>query len=368
MKDKNKKDYSQPAVFMELMKSMGLQVKANEVMHSSNTGAGAEFVPSEVFAKEIFDIIPTRGSLLPLIQSGFHGHNLPKIYTAPVKSLSVGDVEFEGRGEWTTGTGSETENDHSQKRATTKNVTLTQAGFIAEIDISDDLLRYGGVNVEQYVRDALADGMAYTAEAVIINGDSETGATGNVNLDDAAPASTKYYLKIDGGMRERAINGSYTKDAGTLAAADYADLMGVLGEYGVLPEELLFLQNAAVTHKARALSDVLTVDKLGAQATILKGQMGSIFGVPILTHRAVPKTEADGKVSTTAGNNTKGQILCVYKRAIQWGFGADFKIEAVRVAGYGWRLVATFDMAFKIVDSANSLSNPTVAAAINITL
>ena len=361
-------DYNQPKEFMALMKGLGLSRKANEVMHTGNTGAGAEFVPSQVFANEIFDIVPNRGQLLPLLQTGFHGRNLPKTYTAPVKALSVGDVEFEGRGEWTTGTGSETENDHSQKKATTKSMTITQAGFIAEINLSRDQLRYSGANIEQYVRDALADGMAYTADAVIINGDSETGATGNVNLDDAAPASSKYYLKIDGGIRERAINGSYTKNAGTLAAADYSDLMGVLGQYGVLPEELVFLQGSSVTHKARSLSDVLTVDKLGANATILKGQMGSIFGVPILTHRAVPKTEADGKVSTTAGNNTLGQILCLYKRAAQWGFGADYEIEAVRVAGYGWRLVATFDMGFTIVDSANSLTDPTVAAAINVTV
>ena len=82
----------------------------------------------------------------------------------------------------------------------------------------------------------------------------------------------------------------------------------------------------------------------------------------------MPKTEADGKVSTTGSNNTKGQILCVYKPAIQFGFGQEFKIETERVAGYGWRLVATFSFAFKIVDSAASLSDPTVSAGISVTI
>lgn len=354
--------------FMGMLKSMGLQVKANEVMHSSNTGAGAEFIPSEVFAKEIFDLLPQRPGLLSQLQSGYHGNNLPKVYTAPVIGLSAGDIEFEGRSEWTTGTKSETEDDHTQQKATTMNVTLTQAGFIAEIDISKDQLRYNAVNTEQYVRDRLLAGMQLTAEKFIINADSETGATGNVNLDDAAPASTKYYLKADNGIRERAINGSYTKNVGTLAASDYSDIMSVLGEYATNPEDLLFLQSPSVSHKARVLDEVETVDKLGDKATILKGQMGSIYGVPIVNHRGVPKTEADGKVSTTAGNNTLGQILCVYKPAIQWGFGQDFEIELERVPGYGWRLVATFDMAFSIVDSAASLDNPTVAAGINVTV
>lgn len=352
---------------LTMLKSLGLQTKANEVMNTGNAAAGQEFIPDEVFSKEIFDLVPQRASLLNMLP-GNHGNALPKTYTAPVIGLSVGDVEFEGRSEWTTGTASETENDHSQKKAVTQSMTLTQKGFIAEIDISDDQLRYNAVNTEQYVKDRLVQGMIYTVEAAIINGDSETGATGNVNLDDAAPAASKYYLKIDGGVRERAINGSYTKDFGTLDIADFNALKGVLGEYDTNSEDVLFITGAAVKPKITALAELLTVDKYGANATVFKGVIGKIQGSDVLVHRAVPKTEADGKVSTTAGNNVKGQILALYKAAVQYGFGKDLFIEVVRVPGYGYRIVATFDFAFTIVDAANSLTQPTVAAGINITL
>jgi len=247
-------------------------------------------------------------------------------------------------------------------------VSIEQAGFILEIDVSDDQLRYNAANTEQYIRDRIAQAMAYTVDALIINGDSETGATGNVNLDDAAPASTKYYLKIDGGIRERAINGSYTKDFGTLAASDFSDLLSVLGEYATEPSDCLFLTSAAVRHKIVTLDEFETVDKYGSEATAKKGMLPTPYGVDIAWHRAVPKTEADGKVSTTGGNNTKGQVLAVYKPAIQYGFGQDFNLEVVRVPGYGYRMVATFDFGFKILDSANSLTEATVGAGINITL
>lgn len=348
-------------------KAFAIEQKANEVMHTTNTAAGAEFIPDEVFAESVIDILPTRSSLLPLLP-GNHGVGLPKKYTSAALGLSVDDMLFEGKSEWTTGYAYQTEDDHTIQKAETAQISLEQKSFIAEVNISDEQLKYNAVNTEAYVRERLASGMALTVDNLIINGDSETGATGNVNLDDAAPTAGTYYLSIDGGIRERAINGSYTVNVGTLAASDYSDIIGVLGEYGIFPEDLLFLQHVSVNKKTRALDELETVDKFGPNATIVKGTLGKIYGVDVVTHRGVPKTEADGKVSTTAANNTLGQIVCVYKPAVQFGFGQDFKLEVVRVAGYGFRLVATFDFAFKIIDSENSLTDVTVAAGINVTV
>lgn len=354
----------------------GLEKKANEVMHTTNTGYGAEFIPSEVFASEVFDIIPERARLLPLLP-GSHGRNLPKVYTAPVVGVSVGDLLFQGKNEWTTGYAYQTEDDHGISKAATQNITLTQVPFICEVNISDSQLKYNAVNTEEYVKQRIAEGMAYTVDSVIINGDSETGATGNVNSDDQAPATTfaseggalYHALMIDGGIRERAINGSYTNNVGTLAAEDYATILGLLGDYSERPEDCLFIQPTSVTAKMRTLDEFELVTNIGLdQAMIKSGRLPTPYGVDVLSHRAVPKTEADGKKSATGSNNTKGQILGLYKPAVQYGFGQDFFLEVVRVPGYGWRLVATFDFAFKIVDSANSLTSPTVAAGINITV
>lgn len=351
-------------ISQDAIKDLGIEQKANEVMHTGNTGYGAEFVPSEVLASEIFDLVPKRATLLPLLP-GNHGSGLPKTYKAPVKKLSQGDFEFEGKDEWTTGDKITSGDGDRQPTAV---ATLNQASFIAKVDISDEQLKYNAVNTEEYVRERILEGMAYTVDAVIINGDSEAGATGNVNLDDAAPASTKYYLKIDGGIRERVINGSYNVNGGTLDSSDFLSMISGIGEYASAPEDCLILSNRSAYNKAMSLSEVLTHDKFGPEATIKKGVLGSVFGIPYLVHRAVPKTEADGKVSTTAANNTLGQILLVHAPSIQYGFGQDLKIEVVRVPGYGYQLVATFDFAFKIVDSDDSLTEPSVYGIRNITL
>ncbi len=362
---------------LEFLKKLGanLEKKANENMNPGATGFGAEFVPTQVFAKELINMVPERARLLPLLP-GNHGSNLPKVYTAPLIGLSAGDLLFQGKGDWSTGNPYETEDDHGISKAATKNVTLTQVPFICEVRISDDQLRYAAVDMEAFVKGQIAAGMAYTIDSAIINGDAETGATGNVNSDDQAPATTfaatggakDHRLVIDHGIRETAINGSYTVDVGTLAVDDYADLITKLGGYAERPEDCLFIQSSHVSAKTRALADFKNFYQAGDADLIKRGILPTPYGVSILQHRAVPKTEADGKCSKTAGSNTLGQILALYKPAVQYGFGKDMTFEVVRVPGYGYRIICTFDFAFNIVESAASLDNPTVAAGINVTI
>ena len=348
----------------EQIASMGIEQKANEVMHTGNSGYGAEFVPSEVLASEIYNLVPKASQLLSRLK-GNHGNNLPKTYKAPIIKLSQGDLLFDGKDEWTTGDKITSGDGDRQPTAVCE---LTQKGFIAKVDISDEQLRYSAVNVEQYIRDRLTLGMAATVDAVMVNGDSETGSTGNVNSDDSAPASGLYYLKIDGGIRERVINGSYNINGGTLDSTDFLNTLKLMGRYGMNPDGVLWLAETQSYFKTMGLAELLTVDKFGGEAAIKTGQVSRLLGAEFLPHAYVPKTEADGKVSATPANNTLGQILCINKNMIQYGFGDPLKIEVVRVPGYGYQLVATFDFAFDIVDSENGLTEVPVAGIRNITL
>lgn len=362
-------------LFKKIASGEKLEMKTNEIVNTGNTGYGAEFVPSQVFVNQLIDLMPKYSNLLPLLP-GNHGTGLPKIYTAPAKALSIGDTLFQGKGEWTTGRSFDTETGTTQSKIKTKQVTLTQVPFICEVDISDEQLKYNAANTEQYVKDEIARGMALTVDSIIINGDSATGATGNVNSSDQAPATTfagsggakDHRLMIDGGIRKRAIAGSYTKDFATLADTDYSDLLGVLGRYATIPGDVLFIQPIQVTMKMKTLDAFKLYINSADRATIQSGIVPTPFGVDVLTHHLVPLTLADGTMSKTAASNVKGQTLALYKPAVQYGFGQDFKLEVVRVAGYGYRLVATFDFAFNIIDADTGLANPTVAAGIDITL
>jgi hypothetical protein len=58
-------------------------VKANEVMHTTNTGFGKELIPVNVMLDPMLDLVPEYSKLLPLLP-GNHGNNMPISAKVPV--------------------------------------------------------------------------------------------------------------------------------------------------------------------------------------------------------------------------------------------------------------------------------------------
>jgi hypothetical protein len=78
-----------------------------------------------------------------------------------------------------------------------------------------------------------------------------------------------------------------------------------MGKYAADPTQLVIVTDVGTYLSGfLGLTNVVTVDKFGPGAVVLTGQLAAYRGVPIIVSASAPKTEADGKVSTTAGNNT----------------------------------------------------------------
>ena len=60
-----------------------------------------------------------------------------------------------------------------------------------------------------------------------------------------------------------------------------------------------------------------------SKLTAITGALSNIAGVDLFVHRDFPSTEADGKASATASNNTKGSALYVWRPAVQRGYGKN---------------------------------------------
>ena len=148
-----------------------------------------------------------------------------------------------------------------------------------------------------------------------------------------------------------------------MSAFDSDDLQAIralLGpQYMDEVEELLFLAEPA-TKLTIETDDALklatntvrpTVDGQGVGASLMLP-----FGVELISHPLVPKTEADGKLSATGSNNTKGQILLVYKPAVRSGFGQNVLVEVERIQGYGFEITVTMEFGFVSLDGANTVA------------
>jgi len=347
---------------VEEAKSLDVETKANEVMHTTNTGFGKEVIEKDVMLDPMLDLVPEYSKLLPMLPWN-HGNNMPISAKVPV----IGEADlFQGNSEWTTGAGSFiTPANHWPH---TGEVTITQGQFITTVSISKRELNYGPSALESIVRERINRAAARTIDAVLINADAETGATGNVNLDDDTPTSGTYYLQQDHGIRELAINGSNTVSCGTLDSWDFLAVKALLdGGYQADLDNLLFITDSATYNKMLALTELITVDKFGPQATIHSGVLAKIFGIDVLVARDYPLSEADGKCSKTAASNSKWGFACIYKPAVQYGFGQPLEIEAYKVPGKWVDLVATFEFGFAIAYSVAGLGK-TVACGINATV
>lgn len=333
-----------------------IESKADEANHTTNVGEGAEFVDTQL-STNILTKLRERENFSSKFPSAI---DMPtSTYELPIEGA---DPVFNYTGENTDVPGTE----YGNSKAGTGKITLVAKKFTAITYLSGELDEDGIVNMRGYVENKMSLAYGETLDKVLINGDTETGATGNVNSDDAAPAAGSYYLAADG-LRKTAIANGNVVDAGALDLADIRESRSQLGENGnkgLNPNELVLGVGTDVYYKLLALTQAETVEKFGGAATVVNGTLAAIDGIEVVPSGFIPKTEADGKVSSvTPANNTLGTAILTYKEDVIRGFKRNIKtfVEYLPATDQ-FRITAHFRYA-QLIKTTKSVS-----AIINITL
>lgn len=340
---------------------------ANEVMHTTNTNKGAELVPTAELAQQVFEAIPEYGTFMNALP-GNHGTGLGKSQEVSV----LGDVGFfDLHSEKTTSAFALAQ---GNKTMATDKITLTQKQFDLTIDVSNELAQFnrlGAAGLEAKLKEKIAKAMVRTVESLMINGDTTNAGTGNVNLDDADPADTLYYLAAKG-LRYYGVGaGSSAATKVSVGSFDFADLIsvyGLLGDLAADPANVLWLFNRATYNKALGIAEFANAATNGLKSTANTGAITNILGSDVFVARDLPKTEADGKVSTTASNNTLGQFIAFWKPAIQFGFGQELQLWLAFMGKDGWQLQGWFNYAQAIVQNMAGVTDSSVGVGYNVTL
>lgn len=157
------------------------------------------------------------------------------------------------------------------------------------------------------LRNALFFGLSISIEDSMINGDTTY----------TSPNVRRYW----DGFRRLALDAYHAADLSTFNITNFRSLRQKLAKFGIRPNELLVVADEdKAYYKMLNDSNFLTIDKVGAKATILTGQLGIYDGIPIKTSSAIPLTDATGEISATPDNNTYGSILIINKRPFAVGF------------------------------------------------
>ncbi|MBN2469816.1 MAG: phage major capsid protein, partial [Anaerolineae bacterium] len=300
-------------------------LKADELSTSTQAGYGDEWVP-DLWSAELWRQARLENVILPLLRAVEMPSNPyelpvegadPTVYyvpeTADESSLTLGSA-----------------NPIPDSKIGSGKVTLAAKKLALRVGFSAELAEDSLIPILSMYREQAMRALSGAIDSVILNGDTETGATGNINSDDAAPASGATCLAFDG-LRKLPL---VTTTANAVSAGGEPSLallrqarFTMAHRYSINPRHLAWIVDGGTYARLLGLDEFLMMDKAGPQATALTGQIGYVDGIPVLVSAEMPLTMADGKVNATG--NTKGQAVCVYRPG--W------------IVGYRRRIAASMD-------------------------
>ncbi|KKN23764.1 hypothetical protein LCGC14_0901560, partial [marine sediment metagenome] len=171
-----------------------------------------------------------------------------------------------------------------------------------------------------FLTDMAQRSIAEYSDRAVLNGDTETGGTGNINKDDGAPGSTQYYLAFNGlrrvGLVDNTGNGTNHSNASITwdALIDLRKLMldaTYFNDWGHPnnPADLVYLVNPALGDELVKLDEVISMDKYGSNATVLTGELANVARHPVTTTIGMALTESDGFVNDSPSQNRSTAVL-----------------------------------------------------------
>jgi len=293
---------------------------ALKAMTSTGSGSGDELVPTEMASQ--------------LWQDFFLASRIAENMTPVTMPTNPFDVPL-GLGDVTWYKGSENTATTASDPATAKS-TLTVTELLTEQNWSYTLDEDAVIAMAPAIRERLAISGAEIIDDFALNADATNAGTGNINLDDADPTDTNYYLS-DGqdGIRHLWLvdNSGQGVNAGgdALSDTDIRTMLSNMGKYAVNPDQAIMVADITTyLFGMLNLDATITIDKFGSDAVVKTGQLAAYRGVPIVVSASARLTEADGKLSTTSNNNTLGQISCWNKTMWYIGFLRELLIEMDR--------------------------------------
>ena len=308
----------------------GKAVKANELNYSTYTSYGDEWI-GVTYSTQLWDKIrlatPIVGKIPTVtVPQGSESVSIPLLGASPTFYKVAQATAQDANPGRTTAT-------YTTGKLGTSSQSLTVSKLGAAVNWSSELDEDSFIPWVSELRRDLTNEAAEILEHLVIDGDTVTTATTNINNIAGTPAATAVYLVLNG-FRKLALvtNTANSRSAGTLAVEDYLEtlkLMGLGGRNAADKNAVSFITDMHTNWASLQLAELKTTD-VNSQATVENGQLTRIWGREVITsanmHRANQdatyglKANTAGKIDLdTAGNNVAGAILAV--RWDQWRFG-----------------------------------------------
>lgn len=307
-------------------------MKANELNHSTQAGFGDEWV-GVAYSTRLWEVIRQETFVAEKLMA--RAIEVPPGYESIYLPLEGADLTWYKVAQATANnatTGIPDATVTASKIATDRaSLTLVKMGArgVWSGEMEEDSL----IPFVANLRRQLELGGAEQLEHAIIDGDTATGATTNINDIGGTPAGTEVFLLVNGFRKSPLVTTTAnSRSGGTLSVEDYietAKMMGLAGRNAKKKSEVEFITDLLTGWKSLELAEVKTKDVF-SNPTLENGELTGIWGYKVrqsaFMHYANQdatyglKANTAGKTDLdTAANNTTGSILAV--RYDQWQFG-----------------------------------------------
>ncbi len=290
------------------------------------TGQGLEFIPT-LMQTQLLELVRLQNIILP---------NIPVINPLPSNPWKM---PMNGAGPTVYAVDANVSDDGSTgaigaSDPATANIEFSCGKLAARTVVDSETEEDSIIAALPFTRTQLVNAISDKLEYVIMRGDETATANGNINKNDGTPTTTAgqkdAYLAFDG-MAHLAIDGATAKiyDLTTLAFAGITGMLALVkSTLAANPSNLAMVMDSGTYVKMMALSEFLTVDKMGTRATILSGSLGSVMGIQVLCSGNYGLTE-DGQAGECISTpvTQKGGIIMFHRPSCVFGFKRGITIK-----------------------------------------
>lgn len=218
-------------------------------------------------------------------------------------------------------------------------ITFDAKKIMSIVELSDELEQDAMIPVLNLFRKQLIGGFALAQDTMALNGDKGTV------IYDAALAAADCRSLVNG-VRATAMAGGIKVDANTgkCSVANIRKMRTAMGKYGVSPSDLAVVVSIADYMNLLTETGIQSIYQYGANAILLKGELGRIDGIPIVVSELVPDrsnaadtADAPGGVLATGicdigtiADNDFSTFALVNKNGFMFGDRKEFSLELWR--------------------------------------
>ncbi len=286
-------------------------LKANELDYSTQAGFGDEWVP-DLWSSQLWEKARLDNVILPLFKTVEMPSNPyewpiegadPTVYYVPETTnenqLALNDAN----------------NPTPDSKVGSGKVTFNAKKLSLRVGISAELVEDSIIGVAAQYRKQAIRAIEDAIDNVLLNGDTDATASTNINLIDGTPAATAKYLSMNGLRKLWIITTAANGVDGGSAAVTLAQLRSARFSldraYSAKPDDLVVITHSEAYAKLLGLSEFITMDKAGALATAMTGQIGFVDGMRVLVSNEYALTNAAGKIPAAGG--TLGSYTVAYR-------------------------------------------------------